>query len=73
MVFGSAETAVGGASRQYQRFELVEKEDEARALLVQLKAGAKFEDLAQKNSKDNGSAENGGDLDSDKTDFKVGS
>jgi peptidyl-prolyl cis-trans isomerase C len=31
--------------------------------VAQIKAGAKFEDLAKKNSKDPGSAENGGDLD----------
>ncbi|MDQ2733932.1 MAG: peptidylprolyl isomerase [Pseudomonadota bacterium] len=42
---------------------LVEKEDDAKALIAQLKAGAKFEDLAKKNSKDPGSAEKGGDLD----------
>ena len=45
------------------RHILVEKEDEAKAIVAQLKAGAKFEDLAKKNSKDPGSAENGGDLD----------
>jgi peptidyl-prolyl cis-trans isomerase C len=45
------------------RHILVEKEDEAKAILAQLKAGAKFEDLAKKNSKDPGSAPNGGDLD----------
>jgi len=45
------------------RHILVEKEDEAKAILAQLKAGAKFEDLAKKSSKDPGSAENGGDLD----------
>lgn len=45
------------------RHILVEKEDEAKALIAQLKAGAKFEDLATKNSKDPGSAANGGDLD----------
>jgi peptidyl-prolyl cis-trans isomerase C len=42
---------------------LVEKEDDAKSLIAQLKAGAKFEDLAKKNSKDPGSAEKGGDLD----------
>jgi peptidyl-prolyl cis-trans isomerase C len=42
---------------------LVEKEDEAKSLIAQIKAGAKFEDLAKKNSKDTGSAERGGDLD----------
>jgi len=45
------------------RHILVEKEDEAKALIAQLKAGAKFEELASKNSKDTGSAANGGDLD----------
>jgi peptidyl-prolyl cis-trans isomerase C len=45
------------------RHILVEKEDDANALIKQIKAGAKFEDLAKKNSKDTGSAENGGDLD----------
>jgi peptidyl-prolyl cis-trans isomerase C len=45
------------------RHILVEKEEDAKALITQLKAGAKFEDLAKKNSKDTGSAENGGDLD----------
>jgi len=42
---------------------LVETDDQAKALIVQIKGGAKFEDLAKKNSKDTGSAENGGDLD----------
>ena len=45
------------------RHILVEKEDEAKAIVGQLKAGGKFEDLAKKSSKDPGSAENGGDLD----------
>ncbi len=45
------------------RHILVEKEEDAKALTAQLKGGAKFEDLAKKNSKDTGSAENGGDLD----------
>ena len=45
------------------RHILVEKEDEAKALIKQLNGGAKFEDLAAKNSKDTGSAANGGDLD----------
>ena len=47
----------------HARHILVEKEDDAKAIVAQLKAGAKFEDLAKKNSKDPGSAENGGDLD----------
>jgi peptidyl-prolyl cis-trans isomerase C len=45
------------------RHILVEKEDEAKAILAKLKAGAKFEDLAKASSKDPGSAQNGGDLD----------
>ena len=45
------------------RHILVEKEDDAKALIAQIKGGAKFEDLAKKSSTDKGSAENGGDLD----------
>ena len=53
------------------RHILVEKEDEAKALLAQLKKGAKFDELAQKHSKDTGSAKNGGDLDFAKPDAYV--
>jgi peptidyl-prolyl cis-trans isomerase C len=45
------------------RHILVDKEEDAKALIKQIKAGAKFEELATKNSKDTGSATNGGDLD----------
>ncbi len=45
------------------RHILVESEDEAKALIAQIKAGAKFEDLAKAKSKDPGSGQNGGDLD----------
>jgi peptidyl-prolyl cis-trans isomerase C len=45
------------------RHILVEKEDDAKKLIADIKAGAKFEDVAKKNSKDPGSAERGGDLD----------
>ncbi len=55
--------AANGDKEYRARHILVEKEDEAKALIAQLKAGAKFEDLAKKASKDPGSAENGGDLD----------
>ena len=55
--------AQNGDKEYRARHILVESEDEAKALIVQLKAGAKFEDLAKKSSKDAGSAENGGDLD----------
>jgi peptidyl-prolyl cis-trans isomerase C len=53
------------------RHILVEKEDDAKKLIAQIKGGAKFEDLAKKNSKDPGSAENGGDLDFAKPDAYV--
>jgi peptidyl-prolyl cis-trans isomerase C len=45
------------------RHILVETEDEAKALVAQLKKGGKFDELASKNSKDTGSAQRGGDLD----------
>lgn len=52
------------AGTEYRaRHILVEKEDEAKALIAQIKAGASFEELAKKNSKDAGSGANGGDLD----------
>jgi len=52
------------AGKEYKaRHILVEKEDQANALLAQLKKGAKFEDLAKKSSKDPGSAVKGGELD----------
>jgi peptidyl-prolyl cis-trans isomerase C len=44
------------------RHILVEKEDEAKKIVTDLKAGKKFEELAKK-SKDPGSAAKGGDLD----------
>jgi peptidyl-prolyl cis-trans isomerase C len=53
------------------RHILVEKEEDAKSVIAQLKAGAKFEDLAKKMSKDPGSAENGGDLDFAKPDAYV--
>ena len=45
------------------RHILVEKEDEAKAIIAAIKGGAKFEDLAKQKSKDPGSGANGGDLD----------
>lgn len=52
-----------GGTEYRARHILVEKEDDAKALITQIKGGAKFEELAKKNSKDPGSGENGGDLD----------
>jgi peptidyl-prolyl cis-trans isomerase C len=52
------------SGKEYKaRHILVEKEDQAKALIAQLKKGGKFEDLAKKNSKDPGSGAKGGDLD----------
>ena len=54
--------AQASGTEYHARHILVEKEDDAKALIKQLNGGAKFEDLATKNSKDTGSAQNGGDL-----------
>ena len=53
------------------RHILVESEDEAKKLIAQIKAGGNFEELAKKNSKDEGSGANGGDLDFAKADSYV--
>ena len=45
------------------RHILVDTEDQAKALIAEIKKGAKFDELASKNSKDTGSKERGGDLD----------
>ena len=45
------------------RHILVDKEEEAVALIAKLKAGGNFEELAKASSKDAGSGQNGGDLD----------
>lgn len=42
---------------------LVEKEDDAKAIIASIKKGAKFSDIAKKQSKDPGSGAKGGDLD----------
>jgi len=54
--------AQAGDKEYHARHILVEKEDDAKAIIAKLKGGAKFEELA-KQSKDPGSASNGGDLD----------
>ena len=53
----------GAGDKEYRaRHILVEKEEDAKKIITDLKKGKKFEDLA-KQSKDSGSAANGGDLD----------
>jgi len=52
-----------GGKEYRARHILVETEDQAKALIADIKKGAKFEELAKKNSKDPGSGANGGDLD----------
>jgi peptidyl-prolyl cis-trans isomerase C len=54
--------AAAGDKEYHARHILVDKEDDAKAIITKLKGGAKFEELA-KQSKDPGSAGNGGDLD----------
>lgn len=52
------------SGKEYRaRHILVEKEDQAKAIVKSIKGGAKFEDIAKKQSKDPGSGANGGDLD----------
>jgi len=53
--------AVAGDKEYHVRHILVETEAEAKAIIAKLKGGAKFEDLA-KGSKDQGTANTGGDL-----------
>ncbi|MES2886795.1 MAG: peptidylprolyl isomerase [Pseudomonadota bacterium] len=62
--YDSFKTQAQASGTEYRaRHILVDKEDRAKALTAQLKKGAKFEDLAKKNSKDPGSKDKGGDLD----------
>ncbi len=52
------------SGKEYRaRHILVDKEEEAKSIIAQLKKGAKFEAIAKKQSKDPGSGANGGDLD----------
>lgn len=55
--------AVNSGKEYRARHILVEKEEDAKAIITRLKKGAKFEDIAKKSSKDPGSGANGGDLD----------
>jgi peptidyl-prolyl cis-trans isomerase C len=52
-----------GATEYRARHILVESEEEAKRIIADLKKGAKFEELARKSSKDEGTRERGGDLD----------
>ncbi len=52
-----------GDKEYHARHILVEKEEEAKSLIAELKKGAKFDELAEKNSKDSGNKDRGGDLD----------
>jgi peptidyl-prolyl cis-trans isomerase C len=55
--------AANGGKEYHARHILVEKEDEAKAIIASLKKGGKFDEIAKKQSKDSGSGANGGDLD----------
>ncbi|MGE4244087.1 peptidylprolyl isomerase [Ramlibacter sp.] len=55
--------AANGGKEYRARHILVEKEDEAKKIIADVKKGQKFEDIAKKQSKDPGSGANGGDLD----------
>jgi peptidyl-prolyl cis-trans isomerase C len=59
--YNDAVKSVGGQEEVHARHILVENEDDAKAILDQLKGGADFATLAKEKSKDPGAAE-GGDL-----------
>jgi peptidyl-prolyl cis-trans isomerase C len=52
-----------GTNEYKVRHILVDKEDDAKAIIAQLEKGADFATLAKEKSKDPGSKDNGGDLD----------
>ena len=52
-----------GTTEYRARHILVENEDEAKKLIDELKKGGKFDELAKKSSKDEGTRERGGNLD----------
>ncbi|MBY0411028.1 MAG: peptidylprolyl isomerase [Burkholderiaceae bacterium] len=55
--------AANGGKEYKASHILVEKEADAKAIIASIKKGAKFEDIAKKQSKDPGSGAKGGDLD----------
>lgn len=61
-VYEEATKAIGDEKEVRARHVLVEKEDEAKAILADLKKGGDFAAIAKEKSKDPGSKENGGDL-----------
>jgi peptidyl-prolyl cis-trans isomerase C len=56
-------TAANGGREYHTRHILLEDEAQAKKVIADIKKGQKFEDVAKKQSKDTGSAANGGDLD----------
>lgn len=56
-------SAANNGKEYRARHILVDKEDQAKAIISQLKKGGKFEEIAKKSSKDPGSGAKGGDLD----------
>ena len=55
--------AANGGKEYHAHHVLVEKEDEAKAIIASLKKGGKFDEIAKKQSKDPGSGSKGGDMD----------
>jgi peptidyl-prolyl cis-trans isomerase C len=55
--------ATNGGKEYKAHHILVDKEDDAKAIIASLIKGAKFDDIAKKKSKDTGSGANGGSLD----------
>jgi peptidyl-prolyl cis-trans isomerase C len=52
-----------GSTEYRARHILVDSEEEAKKLIAELKKGGKFEEVAKRSSKDEGTRERGGDLD----------
>ena len=59
--YDSVKSEYSGKEYQVQHI-LVEKEADAKAIVAKIKAGASFSEMAKQNSKDPGSAPNGGEL-----------
>jgi peptidyl-prolyl cis-trans isomerase C len=61
-VYEDAKKQMSGEKEVHARHILVESEDEAKAILAELKKGTDFAELARLKSKDPGAASEGGDL-----------